>query len=118
VEALLVILESGGIQGGGVNFDAKTCRNSTDLEDLFYAHIGGMDSFARALLVAHQVLEHSDYRHLRQERYHSFSSGEGKAFEHGKLGLSDLSNMARKNGQPKLRSGRQELFENMINNYL
>ncbi|MEM1323228.1 MAG: xylose isomerase [Bacteroidota bacterium] len=117
-EALLVILESGGLQGGGVNFDAKTRRNSTDLVDLFYAHIGGMDAFARALLVADELLEHSDYRRLRAERYQSFDSEAGRAFEAGQLTLEALSAIAREWGEPTMRSGRQELFENIINQYL
>ena len=118
VEAMLVLLESEGLQGGGINFDAKTRRNSTDLEDLFYAHIGGMDAFARALLVAQDILELSDYRTLREARYSSFNTIEGKAFEEGKLSLEDLAEIAGKNGEPSLRSGRQELFENIINQYL
>ena len=117
-EAMLVILESGGLQGGGVNFDAKTRRNSTDLVDIFYAHIGGMDVFARALIVANDVLEKSNYRTLRRERYSSFDDGNGKAFENGELTLEDLQNLAKSMGEPKLTSGRQELFENIINQYL
>jgi xylose isomerase len=117
-EAMLVILEAGGLQGGGVNFDAKTRRNSTDLVDIFYAHIGGMDVFARALLVANDVLEKSNYRTLRSERYSSFDSGKGKAFENGELTLEDLQGLAKSMGEPKLTSGRQELFENIINQYL
>lgn len=80
-ECFLVILEAGGFQGGGINFDAKTRRNSTDLEDMFYAHIGGMDVFARALIVADQVLRESDYKELRQKRYGSFDRGKGVEFE-------------------------------------
>lgn len=118
VEAFLVILPAGGFQGGGINFDAKTRRNSTDLEDLFYAHIGGMDAFARALLVAQEVLDNSDYLQLRKARYSSFSTMQGKAFEEGRLSLEDLFEIASKNGEPSLRSGRQELFENIINQYL
>lgn len=118
VESLLVILPAGGFQGGGINFDAKTRRNSTDLEDLFYAHIGGMDTFARALLVANDVLENSDYLKLRQARYSSFNTLQGRAFEEGKLSLEELAKIATGNGEPGLRSGRQELFENIINQYL
>lgn len=117
-EAMLVFLEAGGLKGGGINFDAKTRRNSTDLEDIFYAHIGGMDAFARALLAAHDILENSGYRKLRQERYASFDSGEGKDFENGKLTLADLAAIAGKTGEPKQRSGRQELFENILNRYI
>ncbi len=117
-EAMLVFLEAGGLKGGGINFDAKTRRNSTDLEDIFYAHIGGMDAFARALLAAHDILENSGYRKLRQERYASFDSGEGKDFENGKLTLADLAAIAGKTGEPQQRSGRQELFENILNRYI
>jgi xylose isomerase len=117
-EAMLIILEAGGLQGGGVNFDAKTRRNSTDLADLFHAHIGGMDAFARALLIANDILEHSDYKKLRQERYHSFDSGNGKAFEEGHLSLEFLADIAEQNGEPTQRSGQQELYENIINQYI
>jgi xylose isomerase len=116
-EAMLIILEAGGFTNGGINFDAKTRRNSTDLEDLFYAHIGGMDAFARALLIADNILEKSPYKKLRQERYASFDSGKGKEFEEGKLTLEDLRNHAIAN-EPKLISGKQELFENIINQYI
>ena len=117
-EAMLVFLRSGGLKGGGINFDAKTRRNSTDLEDIFYAHIGGMDAFARALLVADAILEKSAYEDLRTERYSSFDGGEGKAFENGNLDLATLASLAEKNGEPSQRSGKQELFENIINNYI
>ncbi|MBN2275395.1 MAG: xylose isomerase [Bacteroidales bacterium] len=117
-EAMLVILQAGGFTTGGVNFDAKTRRNSTDLEDIFIAHIGGMDAFARALLVANDVLTKSDYRKLRKERYASFDDGNGKAFEEGKLSLEDLRALAIKNGEPKQISGKQELYETIINQYI
>lgn len=115
-EAMLVILRSGGLQGGGINFDAKTRRNSTDLEDIFYAHIGGMDVFARALLVANEILEKSSYLQMRKERYASFDTGNGKAFEDGQLNLSDLAALATE--EPKQRSGQQELFENILNRFI
>lgn len=117
-EAMLVFLETDGLQGGGINFDAKTRRNSTDLEDIFYAHIGGIDAFARALMVAQDILEKSDYQKLRTERYASFDTGSGKDFESGKLGLADLAKIAANQGEPEQRSGKQELFENMINRYI
>jgi xylose isomerase len=117
-EAMLVFLEAGGLQGGGVNFDAKIRRNSTDPEDLFYAHIGGIDTFARALIVADKVLQESEYKKFRQERYASFDSGEGKAFADGKLSLEDLRRYAIENGEPEVRSGRQEWLENIINRYI
>lgn len=117
-EALLIILEAGGLQGGGVNFDAKTRRNSTDPEDLFHAHIGGMDAFARALLAAHHILHHTDYQRLRAERYASFDSGEGAAFAAGRLKLQDLRKIALRDGEPQQRSGRQEYMENLLARYV
>ncbi|WP_031425284.1 xylose isomerase [Flavimarina sp. Hel_I_48] len=113
-EAMLVILEGGGIQGGGVNFDAKVRRNSTDLEDKFIAHVAGMDIFARGLICASEILENSDYKKLRKERYSSFDSGKGAEFENGSLSLEDLSKIANEKGEPKQMSGRQELFEQII----
>jgi xylose isomerase len=118
VEAMLIILEGGGFQGGGINFDAKRRRNSTDMEDLFYAHIGGVDCFARALVTADAVLRGSDYWKVRAERYAGFDSGEGAAFEKGQLGLEDLRNYAVAKGEPKVISGRQEYLENLINRYI
>ena len=114
-ETMLIFLESNGLQGGGINFDAKTRRNSTDLEDLFYAHIGGADIFARALLIANDILENSKYKSLRAERYSSFDSENGRAFESGNMTLEALSALA---VEPKTRSGKQELFENIINQYI
>ncbi|MGN6400664.1 MAG: xylose isomerase [Flavisolibacter sp.] len=117
-EAMLIILEAGGFQGGGVNFDAKIRRNSTDPADLFYAHIGGMDAFARALITADNILKKSDYKKLREDRYSSFDKGNGKAFEEGKLTLEDLRDLAAKNGEPETISGKQEYFENIINRFI
>lgn len=117
-EAMLVILEAGGLQGGGVNFDAKIRRNSTDPKDLFYAHIGGADVFARSLIVADKILTSSDFKQIRQERYASFDSGKGKAFEDGQLTLEDLKAYAIENGEPAVKSGRQEYLENIINRYI
>jgi xylose isomerase len=97
-EAMLVLLECGGLKGGGINFDAKTRRNSTDLVDIFYAHIGGMDAFVRALLAADAILEKSDYQKLRAER--------------------DLAKLAAEYGEPEQRSGKQELFENILNRFV
>ncbi len=116
-EAMLVILQAGGFQGGGINFDAKTRRNSTDLVDIFYAHIGGMDAFARALIAADAVLTRSPYLAMRRERYASFDSGKGQEFEEGRLTLQDLYQLAHTAGKPQLRSGRQELYENILNQY-
>src|SRR5665213_1649217 len=96
-------------------FDAKIRRNSTDPADLFYAHIGGMDAMARALTIADNILNKSDYKKLREERYASFDKGNGKAFEEGKLTLEDLRNLAAESGEPAVKSGKQEYFENLIN---
>jgi xylose isomerase len=117
-EAMLVILQAGGFSTGGVNFDAKIRRNSTDIEDIFIAHISGMDTFARALVIADKVLKESDYLKMRKKRYESFDKGAGKDFENGKLSLNDLVKIARKGGEPDTRSGKQELYEQLINMYL
>lgn len=117
-EAMLVFLQSGGLQGGGINFDAKIRRNSTDLEDIFHAHIGGADTFARALLTAEKIITSSEYSRLREERYASFDSGKGKDFEKGKLGLKDLAKIALEEGIPHRISGKQERYENLINQFL
>ncbi|KAA3437697.1 xylose isomerase [Rufibacter hautae] len=117
-EAMLIFLEAGGLQGGGVNFDAKIRRNSTDPADLFYAHIGGADTFARALITADNILQNSDYSKIRQERYASFDSGKGQEFEQGKLKLEDLRAYAIEQGEPTLQSGRQEYLENLINRFI
>ncbi|MBL7747690.1 MAG: xylose isomerase [Chitinophagaceae bacterium] len=117
-EAMLIILEAGGFKGGGINFDAKIRRNSTDPEDLFYAHIGGMDTFARALITADNILQHSAYKKIRAERYASFDSGKGKDYENGLLSLEDLRAYAMENGEPVMRSGKQEYLENIINRFV
>ena len=117
-EAMLVIIEAGGLKGGGINFDAKIRRNSTDSVDLFYAHIGGMDTFARALIAADNILNKSDYKKIREERYASFDSGRGKEYASGKLTLEDLRAYAIENGEPEVKSGKQELMENLINRYI
>ena len=118
VESMLIILEAGGFGGGGVNFDAKTRRNSTDLEDIFLAHIGGMDAFSRALIIADNILQKSPYKKFRKERYASFDSAKGKEFEEGKLTLEELRDFALATGEPKQRSGKQEWLENIINQYI
>src|SRR5450631_2779334 len=117
-EAMLVFLEAGGLKGGGINFDAKIRRSSTDSADLFYAHVGGMDTFARALITADNILNKSNYKKLRKERYASFDSGRGKEFEEGKLSLEDLRNYAIESGEPEMRSGRQEYYENILNRFI
>ena len=117
-EAMLVFLKAGGLQGGGINFDAKIRRNSTDMEDVFHAHVGGADTFARALLTADKIITSSAYDKLRTARYSSFDSGKGKEFEDGKLDLKALYEIAKENGELTLQSGKQELFENIINQYI
>ena len=117
VGAMMVVLRQGGLPGG-LNFDAKPRRESTDMEDLFLAHIGGMDAFARGLEVAHALLNDSPWEQWRKERYASFDSGPGADFEAGKLGLADLVALAAKNGEPQQISGKQERYENLLNQYL
>ena len=118
VESMLVILDMGGFKTGGVNFDAKTRRNSTDLDDIFIAHIAAMDTFARALIIADKVRTNSDFLKMRKERYASFDSGDGATFEDGKMTLEDLRDLAIKMGEPKQISGKQELYESIINQYM
>ena len=117
-EAMLVFLQAGGLKGGGVNFDAKIRRNSTDFEDIFHAHIGGADTFARALITAEKILTSSEFSSLRKERYSSFDNGNGKRFEKGSMTLEALSKIAFKDSPPKQTSGRQERFENIINQFI
>lgn len=117
-QSMLVFLEAGGLKTGGINFDAKVRRNSTDLDDLFIAHIGGMDAFARALLIANNILEDSPYKKLRTDRYSSFDTGSGRDFEKGLLKLSDLRNIALNIGEPRQISGKQEYYEMIINQYI
>jgi xylose isomerase len=117
-QAMLIIIEAGGFGNGGTNFDAKTRRNSTDLEDIFIAHIAGMDTFAHALVSAADILEKSPYRKMRADRYASFDSGKGKDFEDGKLTLEDLRNFAATSADPAQISGKQELYEAIVNRYV
>jgi xylose isomerase len=117
-EAMMVILQAGGFSTGGINFDAKVRRNSTDIEDLFIAHVSGMDTFARALVIADKILKDSDYLKMRKKRYESFDKGAGKDFEKGKLTLAKLRDIASEIGEPDTRSGKQELFEQLINMYI
>ncbi len=118
VEALLVIVDAGGFGKGGVNFDAKVRRNSTDNEDLFVAHITAMDTFARALIVADKILRESDYKRRRKERYSSYDGGEGADFEKGKLKLEDLAAIALKHQTTEQRSGKQESIEQLLTMYM
>ncbi len=117
-EAMLEIQQAGGFTHGGINFDAKTRRNSTDLEDIFIAHIAGMDVFARSLVVADKILNQSDYLKRRAQRYASFDAGKGADFENGKLCLTDLYQVAKEVGEPAQISGKQELLEQLIASYI
>ncbi len=117
-QAMMVILKGGGLQGGGTNFDAKTRRNSTDLDDIFIAHIAGMDAFARALEAAATLLEESPINKMVEERYASFDSGKGKEFEDGKLNLDEIVAYAKSQGEPAVTSGKQELYEAIVNMYI
>nr|HPH16143.1 xylose isomerase [Bacteroidales bacterium] len=117
-EAMLEILQAGGFTHGGINFDAKTRRNSTDLEDIFIAHISGMDVFARSLVIADSILRESDYLKLRANRYASFNTAKGIDFEAGKLSLTDMYAIAKEVGEPAMISGKQEYLEQLINQYI
>ena len=116
-QAMMQIIRNGGLGNGGTNFDAKTRRNSTDLEDIFIAHIAGMDAMARALESAAAVLEESPYKEMIKERYASFDGGKGKEFEEGKLTLEDVVAYAKTQPEPKMTSGKQELYEAILNMY-
>lgn len=115
---MLVFLRAGGLQGGGVNFDAKVRRNSPDPVDMFYGHIGGMDTFARALIIADSLLQKSPLEKMRKDRYSTFDSGKGAEYEAGKLTLQQLAEIGNNGGEVALTSGRQELYENIINQYI
>ena len=116
--AMLVLLRSGGLQGGGTNFDAKIRRNSTDSADLFISHIAAMDVFARALETAAAILEESPIPAMISERYSSYDAGKGKEFEEGKLNLEDVVAYAKESAEPKKTSGQQELYEAIVNMYI
>ncbi|MBQ2321906.1 MAG: xylose isomerase [Bacteroidales bacterium] len=116
-QAWMEIIRGGGFKDGGTNFDAKTRRNSTDLEDIIIAHVSGMDAMARALLSAADLLEHSDYKKMKAERYASFDSGKGKEFEDGKLTLEQVYEYGKQVDEPKLTSGKQELYEQIVSMY-
>ena len=117
IQAWMQIIRNDGLGNGGTNFDAKTRRNSTDLDDIFIAHISGMDAMARALESAADLLENSPYKTMLAERYASFDKGMGKEFEEGKLSLEQLADYAKKEGEPKQVSGKQELYEAIVNMY-
>lgn len=113
-QAWMQIVRNGGLSTGGTNFDAKTRRNSTDLEDIFIAHISGMDACARALLNAVEILENSPLPQMLKERYASFDSGMGKDFEDGKLTLEQVYEYGKQVNEPKQTSGKQELYEAIV----
>ena len=113
-QAMMEIIRNGGLGLGGTNFDAKIRRNSTDLEDLFIAHISGMDAMARALLNAADILENSELPAMKKARYASFDSGMGKDFEDGKLTLEQVYEYGKKVGEPKQTSGKQEKYETIV----
>ena len=118
VELMMILLQSGGLKNGGMNFDAKTRRSSTDLDDLFIAHILSMDTLARSLIIADNILQNSDYLKMKEERYASYNSQNGTAFTKGELGLRELTKLAAELGEPKQISGKQELYESIINQFL
>jgi len=118
VHNMLIVLANGGLGSGGLNFDAKARRESTRLEDLFIAHIGGMDAYARALVIADRILADGRLDAFRSERYSSFRDGEGQRFERGELTLADLRDIAAGAGEPERRSGRQEWVENLVNDFM
>jgi len=118
VEIMLVLLQAGGIGSGGLNCDAKLRRSSTDAEDLFIGHISSMDTLARGLIIADEILRESDFLTLRTQRYSSFDTGPGAEFERGELNLQQLGDLAVELGEPQPRSGKQELFESIVNRHL
>ena len=117
-QAMMEIIRNGGLGNGGTNFDAKTRRNSTDLEDIFIAHIAGMDAMARALESAAAILTESAIPGMKKERYASFDAGKGKDFEEGKLTLEEVVEYAKTKGEPAQTSGKQELYEAILNMYV
>ena len=118
VHIMLVLLEEGGLKSGGMNFDAKTRRNSTDLEDIFIGHINSMDTLARGLLIASNILKDPSYIELKSNRYSSFDSGDGHSFEKGGVNLEQLTEIAQKTIEPDQISGKQELYEMLINKHI
>lgn len=118
VEAMMIILKADGFQGGGINFDAKMRRESTDLEDIFIAHISAMDNLARALMLADRILDESPIEEMRSKRYASFDGGLGRKFENGQLTLEDLYEKGMNSDEPEQISGKQELYEAIVNQYI
>ncbi|MDZ7722418.1 MAG: xylose isomerase [candidate division KSB1 bacterium] len=118
VELMLILLQNGGIGKGGMNFDSKLRRSSTDLQDIFIGHIMAMDTMAHALLIADRILSESDLVKMKLQRYESFDSGKGADFEKGKLSLTELRDLAVEKGEPQQKSGQQELYESIVNQYI
>jgi xylose isomerase len=118
VQNMMVVLANGGLGSGGFNFDAKVRRESTDLEDLFLGHIGGMDAYARALVIADRIVRDGRIEELKAARYASFGGEAGRRFEAGELGLADLRDLAADSAEPANSSGKQELVENLLNDYM
>jgi xylose isomerase len=116
--AMIIILNQGGLGKGGLNFDAKVRRTSTDPMDLFYAHIGGMDTFAKALLIADSIIKDKALSKIVDERYSSYNSGIGAEIMSGKTGMEEIEKWILANDAPVLSSGRQELLENILNSYI
>jgi xylose isomerase len=117
--AMVSILKAGGLGKGGFNFDAKLRRPSVDPQDLFYAHIGGMDTYALAFKIARKIISDGQLGGFVADRYSSFDEGFGKDIEKGKVGFRELEKLVLgKLGEPKLRSGRQEYLENLVNKYI
>ena len=112
------VLKNGGLHSGGLNFDAKVRRGSFTPEDLFLAHIAGMDAFAKGLRVAHRLLEDRVLEDFVDKRYQSFASGIGAEYVEGKIGLKELEAYALEKGEVTNASGRQELLETILNDYI
>ena len=112
--AMLQIIRNGGLGTGGTNFDAKMRRNSTDPEDVFIAHISGMDAMARALENAAAIIEDGTLCKMVKERYSSFDAGKGKDFEEGNMTLEDVYAYGKEVNEPKTTSGKQELYETIV----
>jgi xylose isomerase len=116
--AMYTILKGGGLTTGGLNFDAKLRRQSTDPVDLFYAHIGGMDAFARGLKNAAKMIKDKRFDKAVKARYAGWNKTLGKKIESGKVGFEELQAYTLKNGEPEITSGRQEMLENILNEYI
>jgi xylose isomerase len=116
--AMLIILGQNGLGAGGLNFDAKVRRSSNDPMDLFHAHIGGMDAFARGLLIAHRIREDGPFARFIEERYGSYASGIGSRMMSGKATLQEVETWVLGADRPVLVSGRQEMLENILNSYI